>query len=361
MIGMKVEEMERDAARLEARRNRAAGRNTRLLDAKARTMGMDMEALNSQVTEKQLNKERAKQEELEHASRLDHIDRIIEEQEQEMARIRRQEKEGLKKTWQQQMSAPKNQPPKIADGVSPENCSLGALQAFHGEDRMKEKRQQMQTNQFRSWTTQQMAEKQMREWEEKEEDKRYANYILSQTERRSSMECGEEDERRRAALQLRADNEMLAKQQAEARRLEKERDMQLAKMELKKNMENPFLCENVPAAGMPIQREHFKGFSKNQTQQIYKENEHVLDSKLAQANYEKEKNQIDHERTTALLGMVEHEETMRRREIQEEAQRHRNTLLEQREIEQKRKEESKLDSYGSVNQKFFGNFGTSCR
>ena len=103
---------------------------------------------------------------------------MIEQREQEELETRRKEAAALKETWSDQLAVPKNQVAKMADPVKPEECGLSALQRFNGEDRSKFSRQRLQKEQVKSWTKQQMAERQAKASDEVEEMKRCASPVV---------------------------------------------------------------------------------------------------------------------------------------------------------------------------------------
>jgi len=201
-----VDAMDMEQRKLVAMRERGEARRDRFLNARQRTIGVDVEALNQQMAEKEARDEDESAATESRHMRERHIATLIEQREAEEREMKRRELRDLKSTWDEQSLRPKNQVAKRGEPINPYACGPAAVQDFRGEDEAAFDRMRLQKEQMRSWSTQQVAEKNARNQEEADAEARYAAYVKMLTERRGMMEQEEAMEAKEWRLRTAAEN-----------------------------------------------------------------------------------------------------------------------------------------------------------
>jgi hypothetical protein len=216
--------MDREQQKLVAMRERAEARRDRFLNARQRTIGVDVGALNQQMAEKEARDEDESAASESRYMRERYIATLIEQREAEEREMKRRELRDLKSTWDEQAARPKNQVAKRGTPIDPRACGPAALQGFRGEDEASFDRARLQKEQMRSWSTQQTAENAARKEEATEAEARYAAYVKMLTERRGVMEQEEAMAAKEWRLRTAAENGEIeawkASQKAASRRAE---------------------------------------------------------------------------------------------------------------------------------------------
>ena len=181
----------REERRLEARRQRDEERRQRFLNAKTRTLGVDVAALDRQVAEKRARKEAERAAEMSYAEEQRQIRRVLEmnlleerkQQQQDRMEVAQvvqvQRDPTLTREWDlNNPNALKNeQPPRVGD-FDP-RCGPSSLQQFSGEDLNKGDRIKMQQMQLNDWTQQAVSVKAEKKRAEAEAEKAYAAQIAA--------------------------------------------------------------------------------------------------------------------------------------------------------------------------------------
>ena len=268
--------------------------------------------------------------------------------------------------WDGQCTQPKNDCSKMADPVVADACGLAAGQKFDGEDRSKGSRVRLQAAQMKSWTTQQMAEKQARHAEDKDEEARYAEYLKTVQDARDALESEEGDERRRQTVLMKDDNRALASEIAGRKSAHKQATAAHDAKELAKNYADPVLCEDTSAmisamGENRIRRDHFKGFSKAQIQQIYLENQRVCEEKAGIQGADAEEEAVlalQQEELRKLVEEAEYEQMQQQRAVQAD---HKAILEAQREEQAAMRATEKKESKGHIQGGLMDGFGCSWR
>jgi len=354
--------MDREQRRIEAIRARNEARRERCLNARMRTIGVDVDALNQQVAEKEAERLLARQEGSDARDRDLMINRIIEERELEEKEAKRREMEALKAEWSSQRVLPKNEAPKMGDPVVPEQCGMGAVQRLGGEDVTQFERKKLQQQQMRSWTKQQMEERSAKAREEKDEEMRYAEYLKMLSEKRAELEGDEVVHSRAASKSMQRDNLMLAEYNRRRRQEEEQLEAEAKAMEIENQMNDPILCEDtrlgITQDGR-ARKDHYKGLTRDQVLHLYKQNEQLVEAK--RASNEKEEDKLWFERTQQMLQVATQSDMEHKAAMKAISDEHKEHLKEQA-IEQKRKRAEEMKGkFGSIDNGFFDGFGTSWR
>jgi len=363
---LQVEALGRDQARVEAMRARNEERRERFLNARQRSIGIDVDSLDQQCAEKKTAKADGASEDMEYAQRMAYITQLVEQREAQETAIKKAEHSVLQGVWDEQKSRPKNDCKKMADPVNVDACGLAAVQKFDGEDRSRGSRVNLQKAQMRSWTTQQIGEKASRKNDDADEDHRYAEYLKTVQEARDSLEAEEGSERRRQTVQMKDDNQALAAEIVAKQAAAKQANAHADAKELAAMYDNIVLNEgtSIMTSALGEQRirgDHFKGFSKEQTLQVYHENAMVLEEKRAIKASEGEDDRAfvaQHEELRKLVEETEYSQKQDHRQILAE---HSKYLEMQREEQAKLRATEKKESKGHIGPGLMDGFGCSWR
>ncbi|KAG5510766.1 hypothetical protein GH5_06991 [Leishmania sp. Ghana 2012 LV757] len=254
-------------------------RAERLKDPKVRKMGIDREALDAQVREKEalrrLEKERDDYYDRQallmdrHACALQQeVNAIRAAREKELQDYRQTfQKKELGREWD--LNDPearrKELPARVGDN-DPRN-GPSSLQKLEGEDLDYAARKAAQQRQQRQWAQQQVNEKLAKKWMEQERDRAFddrneeTNYRLYEVEKKVA-------EQRRLMEKNGADfNRALAEQQRREAVRAKEEDTRLGLKEIAYQMNSDFLNERetvVSELGASVKAERYKGMSDKQ-------------------------------------------------------------------------------------------------
>ena len=261
---------------------------------------------------------------------------------------------------------PKNSCGKMAPPVNPDECGMAAAVKFDGEDRSKISRVALQKAQMRSWTTQQTAEKAARAAEEKDEEARFAEYLGSVQEARGALENEETDARKMQTHAMKDDNRALAAEVRAKLAAAAGENAAANARELAHMNRNQMLCEDTAVGESAmgehrVRRDHFKGFSKEQTLQVYHENAMVLEEKRAIKASEGEDDRAfvaQHEELRKLVEETEYAQKQDHRQILAE---HSKYLEAQREEQAKLRATEKKESKGHIGPGLMDGFGCSWR
>lgn len=316
-------------------------RAERLKDPKQRHMGIDRQALDAQVREKEalrlLEKERNdyydRQALLQdrHACALQQeVNTIRASREREMLDYRNTyQKKELSREWD--LNDPQANAKELPARVGDEDPRNGpsSMQKFDGEDLDFKDRRHAQQRQQRMWAAQQVDEKLAKKWMEQEanrafdernEENNYRTYLIEQNI------AGQ----RRLINKNNADfNRALAEQQrAEAERAKAE-DTRLGLEEIAFQMNSDFLTEResvVGELGETVKSERYKGLSESQKQKLHQEQANQLQQlrrrRLLEVEEEKQYAQQENMQLRMAKALDRQQERERRIEREALAQEH---------------------------------------
>merc|ERR1711998_658784 len=154
-------------------------------------------------------------------------------------------------------------------------------------------------------------------------------------------------------------NVVLASEVAEQQQAEQDNEKSARDAEIDFCMNDPFLCEDTSVAlagNGRIRRDHFKGFSKDQTMTFYQENEKMIQAKQAAKGAE-DLEWAAHQ--AHVRQMMDTEDAALKSQLQERNVAHHKLLVDQMREEQKKENEN--ERFGKLEDAFFENFGTSHR
>lgn len=193
---------------IEARRQRELQRQSRIFNAKVRTIGIDLQAVQEQERDRRMREEMERRRHEAFASdmvRNDKIATLLEMRQQ--ADIRRLNKalNEFRKMHQQPNtrrefdlydpdSLKKDKPARVNDDDP--RCTLSSLQKFEGEDLNNPARTKLQQEQMREWAKQQAEERRKSEEKKKYADKLYDMKQIELDQRAMELQKAEMDCRR---------------------------------------------------------------------------------------------------------------------------------------------------------------------
>lgn len=343
-------EDERRAARLEARK-------PRVLHAKTRLMGIDVEALDQQTAEKadmtRLDMERDLYFD---RMRIGHNDALtkMENMRQQEERERAREMDRFRQQQEREKIRDKMVADSIADSYKNEETTF---LRFKGEDPMKYERTLFQKQQQMDWLNQQVEDLQGRKSRTRLEDAQYTAHMAQITELRRQMEEEAEAQRRALAAQNNKMNQGLAVDKRASLERDRRNDEELARAEIEAQLASEFMNENQVHG-----KSNFKGFSSAQRDAILEEQARQVaalrERKAREASKEAQFNQ-DSEHVRRMLVIADRQKMNNRTK--------QNVALRQEQERQKRDNQVRYDYLDNVvytnpvKESFFEQFGQSAR
>ncbi|XP_032626037.1 RIB43A-like with coiled-coils protein 1 [Chelonoidis abingdonii] len=322
----------KEAAALEARREREKQRLSRIFNARHRTMGVDVEALRSQVEERKLREETEKRrDETYDAERVlcDQVAQMLEEE--ECQRVRRLHQAVQEFREQQQPPSTRREwdlynpeglrqdhPARVSD-YDP-HCGPASLQRFAGEDLALPTRHQLQQEQQCH-----SLEEQRAEWQRAMADSKYADMLEDkkrvELDLRAQQLAQLEEECRHAKDLATADyNRAQEAEAAEQHRLAHQQEQDDNQAEIHNHLTGPLLTEDPAVADSPlgphrILTDRWKGMSPKQVEAMWKaqEEQRQENQRLREAERQREAEWEAQRQLAARAAMVLEEEQRRAR------------------------------------------------
>ncbi|XP_035165558.1 RIB43A-like with coiled-coils protein 2 [Oxyura jamaicensis] len=273
------------AAALERRRQRELQRQSRVFNARFRTIGVDKDALDAQIKDRKIQEaaEKARNEELANEIKQnDKIMCILEEQQKYGIRNINKAVSDFQKNFQKpetrhefDLSDPqalkKDRPARLSD-YDP-RCTVSGLQKFMGEDLNYSLRMKFQKEQLREWSLQQQ-----RDWKNTLADKKILDDLHDKNrielDRKTMEQQRTEEETRRAVCAATKEfNRKQAAELAERKKLEKHQKMKDDMDEIFSLLQGDLLSENPEQAISSFGRhrvitDRWKGMNQDQLMAI---------------------------------------------------------------------------------------------
>ncbi|XP_059615811.1 RIB43A-like with coiled-coils protein 2 [Phlebotomus argentipes] len=250
----------REAAAIERRREREEERKKRIFDAKARTIGVDVSALDGQLEEKrqlQAQQDETRRRFVAESSRCAEVAQQLEEeakcQQKQISeslndyRRRFQRREDTREWDLNDPWAKRKAPPaRISD--SDPRLSVSGGQRFLGEDLTGGQRAKLQQQQQREWLQHQMAERRRREEDQRKADVALQRAIEARDRVALDLERSERSNRRKCLEQDAQINRRLARQRQEEELRRRQQEVQDNLAEMCNFATSDMLTENPEAA-----------------------------------------------------------------------------------------------------------------
>ncbi|KAK3608307.1 hypothetical protein CHS0354_030757 [Potamilus streckersoni] len=280
----------KEAAAIERRRNMEEQRKSRIFNAKVRTIGVDVQALEQQM------KDRKQQEEYERrrteafasdAVRNDKISLLLQKRQEQDVRELNSALNEFRMLHQQPESRrefdlydpdylKKDKPARISDDDP--RCTISGLQKFEGEDLNSKARRKYQQEQLREWSLEQSKEREQAMNNQYKADRLYELKMKELDQRAMELQQAEEECRRAINMATADYNNALANEREHKERLAKQQELDDNMTEIANHIFGDVLTEN-PAVAQSAFGPHrvivdrWKGMSPQQLEQIKAEQE----------------------------------------------------------------------------------------
>ncbi|XP_077001475.1 RIB43A-like with coiled-coils protein 1 [Tamandua tetradactyla] len=254
----------KEAAAIEARRNREKERQSQFFNVRNRVIGVDVEALNRQVEDKKLQEATERSREAAYGTnqvQYDLVAQMLEKEEAERTRRLakkvqefREQKQQLKNRCEFDLWDPnqlwKEFPACLSD--SDPHCGPASLQCFFGEDLDRAMCLRMQQDQFRYNLERQLHEQQQARAEEKCADMLSDQLRLAMDMRATHLAKLEESCRSAIMSAMANVNKAQAAEQAERQCREHQRNQETNLLEIQNQITSDLLTENPQVAQHPV-------------------------------------------------------------------------------------------------------------
>ncbi|XP_009563249.2 RIB43A-like with coiled-coils protein 2 [Cuculus canorus] len=301
-----VQRERQEAAALERRRQRELQRQSRIFNARVRTIGVDKNALDSQVKDRKIQETAEKAWNEEFANEMKQNDKImcmLEEQQKSAIRNINKDINEFRKNFQKpetrrefDLSDPqalkKDRAARLSDNDP--RCTVSGMQKFMGEDLNYDQRMKFQKEQLREWSLQQQ-----REWKNALADQKFADDLYDKSrielDQKTMEQQQKEEENRRAVCVATKDfNRAQAAEVAEKKKMEKYQKMKDDMDEISSLLQGDFLSENPEQAISSFGRhrvipDRWKGMSQDQLMAIRSSQQQQVLEKLRLKEEERQK------------------------------------------------------------------------
>jgi len=374
-----VRKEQAEARVIERRRRLEEERKMRIFNAKQRTIGVDRQALEIQIQEREMMKEMERQRDQAFADRLLVTEQRVQLMDRDVQRARKDatlsvqayreqmQQKNMRKEWDlnDPLTLRKDRPARVADDdpiVGP-----ASLQKFSGEDLEYGNRVRKQQQQQATWVVEQMAEKQAQIDNEREMERILAERQAEIDERRAQMESEELNSRGTMNEAVRDYNLALADVKKRTETMGRLNEMEDAAEEINSQLTSDFLTENRNTTVSSIAphrylKYHFKGLPEEQLLNIRDEQIRQAASKAQRNMNEKEEEQnwdLVQEAVRRNLVAGEREVFRRKQELARQVAEEQRRQAEEARI---RKDVLYKQVYsGAIDESFFAQFGASSR
>lgn len=323
----------KEAAAIERRRNMEEQRKSRIFNAKTRTIGVDLQAIDQQIKDKKQQEEYERKRADAFASdaiRNDKISQLLEKrQEQDIFELNRALNE-FRMLHQQPDSRrefdlydpdylKKDKPARVSDDDP--RCGISSIQKFEGEDLNSKARNKYQQEQLREWSLEQQREREQAQRNQAQADRLYELKMRELDQRAMELQNAEEACRRAINMATTDYNNALARERSEKERLQKQQELDDNMTEIANHVFGDVLTEN-PAVAQSAFGPHrvitdrWKGMSPSQLEEVRKQQEKQRLEKERLAQEEKLRD-LEHDRqrlANARAAMLLERESERKRE-----------------------------------------------
>ncbi|MEE6505698.1 hypothetical protein FKM82_005631 [Ascaphus truei] len=250
----------KDASAIERRRNREQQRQSRIFNAKVRTIGVDVATLERQVQERKTMEgvENARDEAFDaDRQQYDKIAQMLEQRQQQVTHGLNQAVQDFRDRQQQPgthrefdlydpQALKKDRPARVCDDDP--RCGPASLQKFAGEDLNEKERRKMQADLTHKWLTQQKDARQRSEAQRKYADNLDDKKRVELDERAQNLNKLEEECKKAVSIATKNVNQAQALEASESRRLEKQQEQDNNFAEIYNHLTGDILTENPATA-----------------------------------------------------------------------------------------------------------------
>ncbi|XP_064399349.1 RIB43A-like with coiled-coils protein 2 [Halichondria panicea] len=294
----------KESAAVERRRITEQQRQSRIFNARERTIGLDTNVLSEQMAKRKQDEDIEKQRTEAHAAEMTRADRVTvllqERQDKDIRKINegvieyRKEHQRVRDRREFDLYDPDSLKKDLPARVSDEDprLTISGVQVLSGEDLMSEKRKKLQQEQTREWTSQQKAEKERLAMEEREANRLYELKACEMDQRAVKLAMAEEEARKALNTAQRDYNLALAKEKAALQQQERAQEEDDNFTEMCNNVHGDILTENPDVAQSAfgshrVIPDRWKGMSPSQIEEIRMTQEAQKQERAAQAEQER--------------------------------------------------------------------------
>lgn len=341
----------KESAAIERRRNRELQRQSRIFNARVRTIGIDLNALNEQVqdrTRREVEEERRHNAFAADMTRNDKITVLLQKrQEHDMRELNKAVNE-FRQSYQQAYdrrefdlndpdSLKKDKPARVSDDDP--RCGLASLQKFVGEDLNGKAREKLQQEQAREWIKQQTNEKDQALANQTYADHLYDLKAREMDQRACELASAEADCRRAINMATKDMNQALERERKAKEDADKQQEQDDNFTEISNSVFGDMLTENPDVAQSAfgphrVITDRWKGMSPAQLAEIRRIQQAQVEEKerLKQEEEEQEKEYNRLRLTQAKAGIIaERGIERKKKEIEkDQADENRRLAAEQR-------------------------------
>jgi len=287
--------IEKEARRLAGIRERNEIRSETLRDSKQRMIGINVAALNEQMSENERNRIIALANGKAELKQLQAMDHLLEQNRLREESFRIASRSVLNTEWQKQIKAkPKTNRLDLLS-VDYSKCSVSACQHFEGEDHLADVKKAKMKKQQKQWLDEAVALK--REQKEKEQKLKleYDKYLLYAYDMRNRTDIHNQTLKKESEKASILSNEKIVLEKK--KRLEEwnKKNKELNIMDIEKHLNDPILCENtqylIPETGK-VRKDNFRGFSQEVKEKIQLDNEKIILEKKQKEIFDKRTEQM---------------------------------------------------------------------
>lgn len=275
----------KETAAIERRRNMEQQRQSRIFNAKVRTIGVDIPTLERQMEERKAMEglERARDQAFDaDRQRCDKIAMMLEQRESQIARDldkavlqfreQHQQPETRREYDLYDPDALKKERPARVGDHDP-RCGPASLQKLAGEDLSEKERKKLQAELSRKWLSEQKEERKRSEAQKKYADELYDKKRVELDERALHLTKMEEECRKAVNMAVTNINQALAMESSERRKLEKQQEEENNFAEIYNHLTGDILTENPAMAASSygphrVVPDRWKGMSPEQLKSI---------------------------------------------------------------------------------------------
>jgi hypothetical protein len=355
-------QLDKETAKIEAKRRANEERTKRFLNARQRTLGVDVQALDAQVAEKRRNQQNSDDSDRLERIRAKEIDRILEAAAAEEVNMRKFQMEELKKEWTTKSGDIKEKRAFIDPDYEPEKFGPSSFQVFDGEDTLAEERERLKKDQVRRWAQEQAAEHAVQKQRERDEDLYNAEMIRQIDQIRGQAAEQEKQMHSMLLREVSHTNRELAEMQANRKMMDKMRQTcDDDGGSLVTSIPLSISAPSLDSDGKVVRKDAFRGYTPAQCRKLLADNEILRDIKRQQQEDERameaEWARAQQQQIRA-MELANYEEQQLKK-YQQEAVYH--NLREQVQTRAKQKYDYDEERKTDISATFFNNFGKSCR
>lgn len=273
-------QLDKESARIEAKRRANEERTKRFLNARQRTLGVDVQGLDAQVAEKRRNQQNNDDNDRLERIRAKDIDRILEAAAVEEINMRKFQMEELKKEWTSTSSQTRDRRAIVDPDYIPEKFGPSSFQVFDGEDTLAEERERSKKDQVRRWAQEQVTEHAVAKQRQREEDMYNAEMIRQIDQIRGQAQEQEINMHKMLQAEVAASNRELAALQGNRKMMNRMRETcdengQSLVTSIPLSISQPSL----DTAGKVVRKDAFRGYTPAQCRKLLQENEILVEIK----------------------------------------------------------------------------------